>query len=255
MAYVTTQATSMITTWRSAVSQPVAFGELSDRPAEHRAATAPMSDAGDGGRRARTDEPRDDRQQRADDEAHERQDRRLPWRRQLLGSTPNSSRACTARARLGSRITCAAAWAVSACIPWLSYIAASSFCSASLLASSSRRSTSSSRIDELVLGGDADPLAGRHADRAGDRTGDAGEADDAGVQPAAGEAEHEQDVRHQPVAHPEHRGSGQPAGHLPVTGMRLGSADGVAAHGQHAIGRRRSRPRRGASVQTWGFRQ
>ena len=110
----------------------------------------------------------------AEQEAHERQRGRLPRRRQPSGSTPSSSRAWTASASSGRRITSAAArWA------WSGVHAVGLVHRRQLVRLGRRVALQLApldlqlALDQLVLRRDADPLAGRHADRAGDRAGDA----------------------------------------------------------------------------------
>ena len=105
-------------------------------------------------------------------------------------------------------------------------------------------------LHQLVLGRDADPFTRGHADRTGDGTGDAGEAHHRGVEATAGEPDHEQHVRGEAVAHAEHGSTGQSAGDLAMTRMRLGAVEGVATHSRHATRRVVASDRR-RDVQTW----
>ena len=78
--------------------------------------------------------------------------------------------------------------------------------------------------DEVVLGGDADPLAGCHAEPTRQRTGEPCEAHHTRAHSAAGEPDDQQNVRHQPVGHAEHRSAGQPTGYFAVARVRFGLA-------------------------------
>ena len=67
-------------------------------------------------------------------------------------------------------------------------------------------------LDELVLRGNRDPLAGRHAERTGHGTGEPAEAHDRRGDAAARETEHERHIGDETVADAEHRRARETAG-------------------------------------------
>ena len=74
--------------------------------------------------------------------------------------------------------SCAAAAAVAGDMPWCSYNSASSSGLGDRVVLELAPLDGHLALDQLVLRGDADPLAGGHARPAGDRAGEAGEAHD-----------------------------------------------------------------------------
>ena len=116
------------------------------------------------------------RQQGADQEGDDRERRAARHGdASRSGSMPSSARAWTASASSGlaHHVARRRARASSGDMPSARYISASSAVSAAGLWAISRRSIVELPLDQLVLRRDADPLAGGHADAAGDGAGQA----------------------------------------------------------------------------------
>ena len=172
------------------------------------------------------------------------------------GSTPSSSRACTASARLGVAHHLGAAVAAVGRLHAVTLVHGRQLAllglGVGLRARDARlrpRAATSSFWAEMLIHSPAAMLTAPAIAPAmpASRT-------TRGVQPAAGEADHQQHVRREPVAHAEDGGTGQAARDLAVAGMGLGAADDVATHAgtlpvlAFESGRVGSTP----SVQTWG---
>ena len=70
--------------------------------------------------------------------------------------------------------------------------------------------------DQLVLSGDRDVFTGRHRDGAGQQTGHTRDTNERGIGGRAGEPENQRNIRHEPVADTEHRGTRPPTLHVAV---------------------------------------
>ena len=222
------------------------LGLLGDRTADDRGGHDADDDGRDAGRVAAAAQPRNHREQRTDEEAHERHRGHREGLREVRRVEPELFARVHHHGALGvahhfggrgrGLLGRHAVRAVDAC---------ELGCLGARVALQFAQLEFHLAVHEFVLSLHRNPLAGRHADCAGDRRSDAGQSHDAAADAARGEPDDERHVGDKSVAQAEHRGARRAAGERAVVRVVvvLGARAGVHGLKLVAVGRRQDHVR------------